>query len=195
MLKKLLLIAALGASLFAQHDASLNINSDDVEVQGNIDLGMMNETGGYDTHFLTLGLLDVDNRESTDPLLSAGFKIRQDVMALEGLRFGLGVKGTYTKVGRSTHAAVPIGVEAVYTLPLDTGIPIVVTAAIDYAPSVLNFKDADSYMEKRLEVGVKIIEQATIYLGYRNIDTDFENTQGGDYEYNDEVYIGFRVQF
>ncbi len=193
MLKKLLLTAALGASLLAQHDASLNINSDDLEVQGNIDLGMMNETGGYDTHFLTLGFLDVDNRQSTDPLLSVGFKIRQDVMAVQGLRFGLGLKGTYTRVGNARHAAVPIGIEAAYTLPINTGIPVVVTAALDYAPSVLNFKDADSYTEKRLEVGVKIIEQATVYLGYRNIDTDFEN--GGDYGYNDEVYVGFRVQF
>ena len=154
MLKKLLLSLALSVSLFAQHDASVNLNSDDIELNGNLDLGEINETSMPDTYFLTFGFLDVDNKESTDPLLSAGFKLRQDVTGMEGLRFGLGFKGTYTEVGRYKHAAIPLGAELVYTLPIDSAIPVIVSGSLDYAPSILSFKDADSYMEKRLELGV-----------------------------------------
>lgn len=196
MLKKLLLTLTLSLSLYAAHDASLNLNSDDIELNANLDIGELNQSDYANTYFLTLGFLDVDNRESTDPLWSAGFKLRQDVTGLEGLRFGIGAKGTYTEVGRYKHAAIPLGLELVYTLPVDTAIPLVLSGYFDYAPSVLSFKDADEYMEKRLEFGVQIVEQANIFVGYRDIDTDFDVIgAGGDYEYNDEFYIGFRIKF
>jgi hypothetical protein len=196
MLKKLLLSLALSISLFAAHDASVNLNSDDIELNGNIDIGELNQSDYPNMYFLTLGFLDVDNPESTDPLLSAGFKLRQDISGLPGLRFGIGAKGTYTEVGRHKHAAVPLGIELVYTLPIDSAVPVIVSGSFDYAPSVLSFKDADKYMEKRLELGVQIVEQAVIFAGFREIDTDFETAgAGGDYEYNDELYIGFRIKF
>lgn len=195
MLKKLLISLALGASLFAMHDASVNLNNDDIELKGNIDIGELNQSDFPDTYFLTLGFLDVDNREDTDPLLQAGFKLRQSVTGVQGLRFGLGFKGTYTEVGRQKHAAIPLGVELAYTLPIGSAIPVILSGSLDYAPSVLSFKDADSYTEKRLELGIQIVEQATIFVGYRKIDTDFESRSGGDYTYNDTGYIGFKVRF
>jgi len=196
MLRKLLLTLVLGTSLFAAHDASVNLNSDDIELNGNIDIGELNQSDYPNMYFLTLGFLDVDNRESTDPLLSAGFKLRQDVTGVQGLRFGIGAKGTYTEVGQHKHAAIPLGVELAYTLPIDSTIPIIVSGSFDYAPSILSFKDADKYMEKRLELGVQIVEQAVIFAGFREIDTDFDvRGAGGDYEYNDEFYIGFRIKF
>ncbi len=195
MLKKLLLGLALSVSLFAQHDASVNLNSDDIELDGNVDLGELNQSDYPDIYFLTLGFLDVDNPESTDPLLQAGFMLRQNITGIDGLKFGIGFKGTYTKAARHTHAAVPVGVELAYTLPIDFALPIIVSGSLDYAPSVLSFKDADRYMEKRLELGIQVIEQGTIFVGYRKINTDFESHLGGDYTFNDTGYIGFRVRF
>jgi hypothetical protein len=195
MLKKLLVSLALSVSLFAQHDASINLNSDDIEVNGNIDIGELNQSDYPNIYFLTLGFLDVDNAESTDPLLQAGFKLRQNVTGVQGLRFGLGFKGTYTEVGRQKHSAIPLGVELAYTLPINSVIPVIISGSLDYAPSVLSFKDADSYMEKRVELGVQIVEQATIFVGYRKIDTDFEARNGGDYTFNDTGYIGFKIRF
>lgn len=195
MLKKLLLSLALSASLFAMHDASVNLNSDDIELQGNLDLGELNESDYPDSYFLSLGLLDVDNAESTDPLLSAGFMLRQDMTGMDDLRFGIGFKGTYTKVGNSKHAAIPINAELAYTLPLDFAMPLIISAGLSYAPSVLSFKDADSYFEGRAEVSLQIIEQGTLFIGYRQIETDFESNKGGDYTFSDSAYIGFKVRF
>lgn len=194
MLKKLLLSLTLGATLFAQHDASLNLNNNDIEVQADIDLGELNQSDYPDTYFFTLSLLETDSKESTDSLISAGFKLRQDVMGVEGLRFGIGFKGVYTKVSQQTFSALPLGAEAEYILLTGLAMPVTVFAGIDYAPSVLSFDNADKYMEKRLELGVQIVEQAKIFVGYRDIDTDYEAGLG-DYTYNDEFYIGFRVRF
>jgi len=192
MLKKLLLTLSLSASLFAMHDASINLNNDDIEVKGNIDIGELNRSDYPDTYFLTLGFLDVDNLESTDPLLSAGFMLRQDIRGAQNLKFGVGFKGTYTKVGNAKHAALPLNVELAYTLPLDIPMPLILSGGISYAPSVLSFKDADKYFESRAELGLRIIEQGELFVGYRKLDTDFE---GGDYTYNDTAYIGFKVRF
>lgn len=196
MLKKLLLTLALGTAAFAMHDASINLNNDDLEVKGSLDIGELNRSDFPDMYFLTLGFLNAENEnEDTDALLEAGFKLRQEVRGVEGLRFGLGFKGTYTEVGPLKHAAVPLGVELAYTLPIGSAIPVILSGSLDYAPSVLSFKDADRYMEKRVELGVQIVEQATIFVGYRKIETDFENNLGGDYTYNDTGYIGFKVRF
>jgi len=193
MLKKLLLTLALGGSLFAMHDASVNLNNDDIEVNANIDLGELNRSDYPDAYFLTLGLLDVDNKESTDPLFSAGFMLRQKLTGAEGFKFGFGFKGTYTKVAKQKHAAIPLNAELTYSI--DLAMPILISGTLSYAPSVLSFKDADKYFEARAEVGIRIIEQGTLFIGYRKVETDFDGNKGGDYRYNDTGYIGFKVRF
>ena len=196
MLKKLFLSLAVTTALFAQHDAAINLNNDDIELQSNVDLGELNQSDYPDTYFLTLGFLDVENRESTDPLFSAGFKLRQDIPAVPNLRFGIGLKGTYAKVASGKHVAVPLGAELVYSIPLADAMALKFSGFFDYAPSALAFKDADNYMEKRLEVGFQIVEQATIFAGYRDIDLDFEvNNNKWDYRFDDDFYVGFRVRF
>ena len=195
MLKKLLLSLALSASLFAMHDASVNLNSDDIEIKGNLDLGELNESDYPDAYFLTLDFLDVDNAESTDPMLAAGFMLRQNISGAENLRFGIGFKGTYVKVDDSKHVAVPINAELAYTLPLDIAMPIVISGNLSYAPPVLSFKDADSYLETRIEASLQIIEQGSLFVGYRKIETDFDLNGDVDYTLNDTAYIGFKVRF
>ncbi|MBE0499018.1 MAG: hypothetical protein IBX43_07245 [Campylobacterales bacterium] len=196
MLKKLLLTLALGTAAFAMHDASINLNNEDIELKGSIDIGELNHSDFPDTYFLTLGMLDVDNDNDADQLFHAGFQLRQDVRGVAGLKFAIGIKGTYAKVGNLNHASVPVGVELGYTLPFDVAIPIVLTGTVDYAPSVLSYRDADRYMEKRVELGFRIIEQGTLFVGYRKIDLDFDESAGNrDYTYTDTGYIGFKVRF
>lgn len=192
MLKKLLLSLALSASLFAMHEASLNLNNNDIEVNGNLDIGELNQSDYPNAYFLTLGLLDVDNKESTTPLVSAGFMLRQNLRGTDGLKFGIGFKGTHTKVERVKHAAIPINVELSYVLPIDIVIPIMISGAVSYAPPVLSFEDADRYFEGRAELSLQIVEQGSLFVGYRQIKTDFI---GGNYKYNESVYVGFKVRF
>jgi len=195
MLKKLLIGLALSSSLFAMHEASINLNNDDIEVNGNIDLGELNKSDYPDSYFLTLSLLDVEQNTNTEPLYSAGFMLRQPIHGAGGLKFGIGVKGTYLKAGTIVHASVPINVGLSYVLPLDFVMPIYISGDLSYAPSVLSFEDADRYFEGRTELGLQIIEQGSLFVGYRKIDTNFKGTSGGDFTYSDTAYIGFKVKF
>jgi len=192
MLKKLLLSLTLGTSLFAMHNASIDLNSDDLELKANIDMGEINQSDYTDMYYLSLGLLDVDNKEKTTSLLSAGFMLRQDLSGMQGFKFGIGFIGRYTKVGESKHASVPFNAELVYRLPVNFAMPIVMSGTVSYAPSVLSFKDAKKYFESRAELGLQIIEQGTLFVGYRKVETDFDNA---DYTYNDAGYVGFKVKF
>ena len=181
MLKKLLLSLALSASLFAMHDASVNLNNDDIEINGNLDLGELNQSDYPDAYFLTLGLLDAENKERTDPLISAGFMLRQNLRGADSLKIGIGIKGTYTEVGNAKHATIPINAELSYVLPIDSVIPFMISGAVSYAPPVLSFKDA-----------LQIVEQGSLFVGYRQIKTDFI-VDG--YKFNDTGYVGFKVRF
>jgi len=195
MLKKLLLGLTLSTSLFAMHEASINLNNDDIEVNANIDLGELNHSDYPDSYFLTMGLLDVGRNVNTEPLYSAGFMLRQPIHGTNGLKFAIGVKGTYLKSGTVTHASVPINVGLSYTLPIDFVMPIYISGDLSYAPSVLSFEDADRYFEGRTELGLQIIEQGSLFVGYRKIDANFKNTSGGNYTFSDTAYIGFKVRF
>jgi len=192
MLKKLLISLALSTSLFAMHDASLNLNNDDIEVNANLDLGELNQSDYPDAYFLTLGLLDVDNKLTTTPLVSAGFMLRQSLRGADSLKIGIGFKGTYTKVETLKHTAIPINAELSYVLPINTVIPFMISGAVSYAPPVLSFKDADRYFEGRAEFSLQIVEQGSLFVGYRQIKTDFT---GGNYKYNESGYVGFKVRF
>jgi hypothetical protein len=174
------------------HDASVNLNNDDIEVQGSLDLGELNQSDYPDIYFLTLGLLDADNKEKTDPLLSAGFMLRQNLRGAESLKIGIGIKGTYTEVGNAKHATVPINAELSYVLPIDSVIPFMISGSVSYAPPVLSFKDADRYFEGRAELSLQIVEQGSLFVGYRQIKTDFI---ADGYKFNDTGYVGFKVRF
>jgi len=195
MLKKLLLSLTLCSSLFAMHEASINLNNDDIEVGANIDLGELNQSDYPDAYFLTLGLLDVGRHTNIEPLYSAGFMLRQPISGTGGLKFGIGVKGTHLKAGMLTHASIPVNVGLSYTLPLDFVMPIYISGDLSYAPSVLSFEDADRYFEGRTELGLQIIEQGSLFVGYRKIDANFKAGLGGKYTFSDTAYVGFKVRF
>ena len=125
-------------------------------------------------------------------MFSAGFMLRQNLNGMENMKFGIGFKGTYTKVANSKHIALPINAELSYTLPLDIAVPITLSGSIAYAPSVLTFEDANKYFEGRAEISAQIIEQGSLFIGYRQIDTNFKNA---DYEFSNTGYIGFKVRF
>jgi len=194
MLKKILLLLTLTGALFAQHDASINLNSDEIELKGNLDLGELMQSDYPDMYFVTVGYLDVDNDESTDPLIEAGFMLRDDIYAIDGLRFGIGFKGNSAEVSGQNFSSIPLGIELEYTLPLDFSMPIKLSGTLFYAPSALTFQDGDRYFEGRMEASISIIEQADIFVGYRKIDLDFDGWRG-DYNYSDDAYVGFRIRF
>lgn len=193
MLKKIGLVALCAASAFAMNSADININDKDLELGAKFDMGQFNDNVEPDTILIGARYLhgDEDNSDvnDVDDYYELSF-LMQNQMGNEDLTLGLGLKLNSTK----DYSTVPLGVEAKYHVPADTGIPIYVNLGLYYAPSVLTMQDADKYLEYRAEADFEVIENGRVTLGYRVMNTDYDDERG-DVEYNKSMYIGFKFAF
>ena len=200
MLKKIVLSAALSLSLYAMHNAEININDKDLEASFKLDMGQFNDTVAPDTTYLGVKYLkasdsysEYENNAQADLgyYFDVDFLIKQEIKN-SGFYFGLGVKGVFSEANDVSFSAIPLGVEAMYKLPIKNFIPISFGVEAYYAPESLSFSNSQSYLEYRGELSAEIIERGSIYVGYRNIDTNYLNI---DLTYNKSAYFGFKFKF
>ena len=193
MLKKISLVALCAASAFAMNSADININDKDLELGVKFDVGQFNDNVEPETMLVGARYLHADEDNSdindVDDYYELNF-LMQNQMDNEDLVVGLGLKLNQTE----DFISVPLGLEVGYKLPIDTTIPFYLNGMLYYAPSVLTMKDADSYLEYRIGLDIEIIDNARITLGYRVMDTDYDDARG-DIEYNKSMYLGFKFLF
>jgi hypothetical protein len=197
MLKKVTLLSATVLSAFAMHQGEVNINSKDLELSGRFDIGQVNDAVEPDTMFVGARYLNADADHSDnehadiDSYFEASFLMMREVGSNSDLSLGLGVKANYAK----DFTTIPLGLEAAWQLPFRDIFPMYLNASLYYAPNVLSFSDADSFLEYHISYDIKIIDNGRIALGYRNLDTNYETSKGGDFTYNKSWYIGFKLNF
>ena len=186
MIKNIVLTTFLLTGVIsAESSIGLNINSDDVELLGAINL---NSTIGYTGG--TSYLVDASylHNENND-LFTIGLSGENALEAAPGLIFGFGFKAAFAE----DFMAIPLLGKVKYILPFDSDIPTTsFLASFAYAPSVLTFSDGDTYSELRLEADMEVISNIHIFTGYRNIDTNYEFV---DYKLNDSFYGGLKLSF
>ncbi|NPA60605.1 MAG: hypothetical protein GXO30_09140 [Epsilonproteobacteria bacterium] len=194
MFKKIGLLALCSISLFAMHSVELNINDKDLEIGAKIDMHQFSDTTKEDSVHIGFKFLHADKSHS-DLSSSAdmhdyyemNFLMKREIESTD-LTIGLGVKIN----GTESYMSVPIGVEVGYKLPFSSSMPMHIDGAIYYAPEVLSMRDAKSFLEYRLNFEVEVIENASVILGARSLETDYVNK---DIRYNSSVYLGFRFSF
>ena len=197
MLKKITLIALCAASAFAMHSGEININNKDLEIGAKFDLGQFNTAVEPDTMFVGGKFINADGDHADDkvndldPYFELNFLMMQAV-GNQGMSIGMGAKVALTE----DYAAVPLGLEFAYKLPVTDFVPMYLNGSLYYAPSVLCMSDADSFLEYRLSYDVEVIKNGLITIGYRNIDTNYDNGGGKvDFTYNESFYVGFKIGF
>ena len=184
-MKRSVFSAFLLASLLQASSIGLNVNSDDVEIEGKMDITSAIGYGSGTTYFLSGDYLHTNN----DDLVVAGFGASNTLSGAEGLTFTLGLEGVFG----DNYVAMPFFGEAALRLPLDEPVPATtLSAKLSYAPSVLSFVDADQFLEYRFEADMEVISNIHIYGGYRNIDTDYDTY---NYNLNDSWYGGLKISF
>jgi len=184
--KKLLLTLFLFMStLYAENQIAINLNSEDVELQGAYGL---NSALGYDGGIV----LSVDTSylfNENNNLFTLGINGKNSLEAAPGLIFGFGFEAAFAK----DFMAIPLMGQVRYILPFDSDIPTTsLFARYAYAPSMLTFVDGETYSSLRLEADMEVISNIHLYTGYRNIETDYINV---DYTLNDSFYAGLKFDF
>lgn len=196
MLKNLSIIAFCAVSAFAMHNGEININDKDLELSAKFDLGQFNDTVEPDTMFIGGKFLNAHAEHSTndsadlDPYFELNFLMMREIGTL-GMSIGMGAKLNFTK----NYSTLPLGLEFAYKIPAPDLIPMQLNGSIYYAPSVLSLSDANDYLEYRISYDIEVIKNGYITVGYRNIDTNYENNKGGNFNYNESFYAGFKIGF
>ncbi len=179
--------------LFSRSTVGLNINTEDFEVEGAIDINNFSEyTNGTvliaDTNFIST---------EQNSLFGIGLGAYNSFQGREGVSVGLGIRYVYIE----DFATLPLMLEVSYGLPLIDAIPTVsLSATILYAPSTLSFYEAENYFEFRAEAGLEVISSVAIYVGYRDIELEYledysERLDNSSDTFNNSFYGGLRMSF
>jgi hypothetical protein len=194
MLKKIVLAALLAASAYAMHTAEVNINDTDLELNAKLDIGQFNENVEPNTMFIGARFLSADSSHSSDknygnnPYYEMNYLMMRPV-GDSGLSFGMGVKFNYTK----DFSSMPLGLEVQYQLGTTRLVPMFLNGSAYYGPKVLSFGNADRFYEYRISYDIELIDNGRITLGYRSMNTNYDNR--ADYTYNKTFYGGFKFFF
>jgi hypothetical protein len=196
MLKKMTLLSATALTAFALNTGEININNKDLEISGQFDVGQFNDAVEPDTMFVGAKFLNVDadhsdnDKADLDPYFEANFLMMRPI-GNKGMKIGMGAKVNFTK----DFMSIPLGLQFAYKLPLKDLVPMYLNGELYYAPTVLSFSDADSFLEYRISYDIELIDHGRVTLGYRSIDTNYESDRGGDFTYNSYWYVGFKINF
>lgn len=196
MLKKLGIVSLITANALAMHNLELNINDVDLEAGLKLDMGQFNPAVEPNTTFVGVKYLKADNGHSDysspNAYMEVNFLMQRKIKDT-GMYAGLGVKLNYiNNDGGNDFSSIPLSFKLGYIVP--SALPVNVYGEAFYAPKVLSLREAEGYYEYRVGVEVELIKNADVYLGYRDLETKYEN--GGSYvSYNRSAYIGFRFKF
>jgi len=194
MIKKILITTLLCTlPAFAGHEQAsfgLNINNEDLEVEGRMSLASRTSRLEYRNFFLDANFINGKD----DTLTGVGFYVENSPHGYSNLEFGVGLRTVFSKndVLDKSFIAVPITVSGKARMYLGNLPKSALGIKIAYAPTPLTFSDGESYLEYRLEADMQIIDNIKIYAGYRSIDTDYKVA---DVNFNSGAYVGFKFIF
>jgi len=195
MLKKIAITTILASTvLWAESGVGININEQDLEVEGILDSrnlkSLQTSSTIYQADFTFLN----DNEHAQ--LYGAGIGATNKVAGVDGLELTLGAKFIGAEVGAENFTALPLSIKARYQLPplMYNVPPVAIEGKILYAPKALSFGDSEKYTEYRLSVDIEVIENVRIYAGYRNIKTGYKNF-GNNYLFNNSFYGGLKFSY
>jgi hypothetical protein len=192
MVKKLMIISLLSLSLFGAERASfgLNINNEDLEIEGRSSLINQLNSLEYRNYYIDGNFIKADD----DNLYGLGFYVENSPAGHSNLTFGIGLRSIFSSNDKldKNFVAIPIQINAKARMYLGNLPKSSLGIKLAYAPSPLSFSDADSYFEYRVEVDMNVIQNIDVYIGYRNIDTDYDIK---DVNFNSSLYGGFKFLF
>jgi len=184
---KWILLLLIGTTLlYSRTTVGLNINTEDFELEGEMDISALSEYANGTIFIADANFLATD----LDNLFGIGLSAHNSFQGMEGLSLGLGARFVYLE----NFMAFPLMAEASYAVMLTDSLPAAsFSATLLYAPTVLSFDDANNYFEFRAEAAMEVINSVSIYLGYRDIETEYIDLASETF--NSSLYVGMKMSF
>jgi len=192
-MKKIILGSLVASSvLLANNSVQVNVNNDTLELGGDIFLNRYYNVNNSSNYYLTARYLRTEAEKKHDDnqtLTSVGFKLVNPMTDNYGISLGLGIKTVYSSHNSESFFAMPLTlngrIEFNEMLYFDTD--------LSYSPRVLSFMDGESYRDIQARINYKVLADGYIYLGGRNIETEYEN--GAKVKFDTSAFVGFDIKF
>ncbi len=186
--------------LFAQSSAGININENDLELEGVLDSRNLAALQTSSTIFQAdVNFINIDSTKQEAALIGAGIGATNKLEGVEGVELTFGAKFIWadTKEGNidDSYTYLPLMAKIRYVFPpLMFNIPPVsMEGKMLYAPGALAFGDAEKYSEFKAIADMEMIQNVKVYGGYRNIITGFKGNT--DYTFNNGWFAGLKFTY
>ena len=188
-----LTIAMTGIAFANTYQLELNASHSSVEARFDI-------VQDLDVGLLITGIGGVYN-DNDDDYKIADVKVAMgSEMLISGLNCALGFKGLLGEIEFDNIdgelGAIGFLLSAVYDIPKTVAtIPLQVLAEVTVAPGPLCFIDSDKYLEIKTGLGIHILENAAIIVGYRHVDIHFDKGLANRKMSDDVISVGYQLSF
>jgi hypothetical protein len=200
MLKKILIASLLTSGVVsAQSAVGINVNKDDLEIEGTLDSRNLAMLQTSSTIYLAdFDFINIEDNDKKARLIGAGVGATNKLEGVDGVELTFGAKLIISNVEDNNKeidkwfSAIPLTAMIRYSFPpLMFNIPpIALEGKVLYAPGALSFGDSDSYSEVRFSGDIEMIENVRVYAGYRNIITGYPSDT--NYVFSNGFYAGFK---
>ncbi|MCJ8325843.1 MAG: YfaZ family outer membrane protein [Campylobacterales bacterium] len=191
-MKKILVVLSLAASLlFSQSEVRLNINDKTLEIAADAYMNYFYDLDNSSEYYLGANFIkSKNNNSSKTSLLAMNFKVLSEVSSNEKLLVGIGVKAVLIDNGIDENfISIPLGLHLVYNLTEKLS----VDSSVYYGAQVLSFSDAKRYLTYDLNINYEVINNGFVYLGGRNIETQYKNVK--KIKFDQSLYAGLKFLF
>jgi hypothetical protein len=187
LLGALLMCGASGVAQAEIFDLSVGDNSFRAALYG-----PLSRIGGQSEGQYDVGVIVRPKREDDLLIVHAGALLTGDTgMRNFELAAGLGVRAVYIGRDRDSGGAVAPGGQLEARLPGYERIGFSIYGY--YAPEVLSFGEFDEYYEVGVGVDYQVLKNASVYLGYRNVNVEIED--GPKVTADNGLHVGLRLEF
>lgn len=187
LLRSVLTISLTAFAFTASADSiDINVSDDAAQFQYIAPMGSVGQ-GKSEVH---AGFLYND---SDNTMIDAGLLVASKDATNSDLSFGVGVKALAADINSENALALALGGMVRFSPTGDKKFGI--TAQIFFAPDIVTFGDADSYVQTGMTVEYKIMSETAAYLGYRKIKFGIKSPLVSDQVLDDGPHIGVRVAF
>ncbi len=164
----------------------LNLNNDSVQF---LYISPFTSDEGLGGASLEAGLIYT---EANDYLGIVGLNIKGEAGSdSPGLVAGVGVRGYGISTDRADIGALAIGGLVQYSPPSLSRLGLV--GQLYFAPEILTFMDGKNLLSMEFRVEYKVLTQAVVYVGYRDIESDLDG--GGSIDVDSGGHLGLRFMF
>jgi len=158
-MKRLILPFLLASSIFA-NEANLEITNYTLTANTKISIPQ-NENFAIRASYL------YNDKSDAHDYYSVGFQAEgENALDNYNSKLAIFIDFAHTK----DNSALPIGITLFNDNFGNTNYPLFAKIETSYAPAVLSFNEADKFFRVKAEIGVKPIENAKLYIGYKKID-------------------------